>query len=111
MTLPSLATFMLRAGGVAPADTLTPVRAGGASASPARAEREPGEEWSLPMTEPIVIGLLHPGEMGAAVGRCLAGRGYLVLWASAGRGPQPAAPPPPSGPHHVRPAAAVPPPA
>jgi len=30
-----------------------------------------------------VIGLLHPGEMGAAVGRCLTGRGYTVLWASA----------------------------
>ena len=34
-----------------------------------------------------VIGVLHPGEMGAAVGRCLTGRGYTVLWASAGRGP------------------------
>ena len=34
-----------------------------------------------------VIGLLHPGEMGAAVGRCLAGRGHAVLWASARRGP------------------------
>jgi 3-hydroxyisobutyrate dehydrogenase-like beta-hydroxyacid dehydrogenase len=33
-----------------------------------------------------VIGLLHPGEMGAAVGRCLAGRGHEVLWASEGRG-------------------------
>lgn len=43
------------------------------------------------MTEPIVIGLLHPGEMGTAVGRCLAGRGYKVLWASAGRGRQTAA--------------------
>jgi 3-hydroxyisobutyrate dehydrogenase-like beta-hydroxyacid dehydrogenase len=31
------------------------------------------------------IGLLHPGEMGAAVGRWLAGRGYPVLWARAGR--------------------------
>src|SRR5262245_21842811 len=29
--------------------------------------------------------------MGAAVGRCLAGRGYQVLWASAGRGRQTAA--------------------
>ena len=29
-----------------------------------------------------VIGVLHPGEMGAAVGRCLTGRGYTVLWAS-----------------------------
>jgi 3-hydroxyisobutyrate dehydrogenase-like beta-hydroxyacid dehydrogenase len=38
-----------------------------------------------------VIGLLHPGEMGAAVGRCLTGVGYTVLWASEGRGPQTAA--------------------
>ncbi len=37
---------------------------------------------------PPVIGLLHPGEMGAEVGRCLTGRGHRVLWASAGRGPQ-----------------------
>lgn len=35
-----------------------------------------------------VIGLLHPGEMGAAVGRCLIQRGHTVLWASQGRGPQ-----------------------
>jgi 3-hydroxyisobutyrate dehydrogenase-like beta-hydroxyacid dehydrogenase len=32
------------------------------------------------------IGLLHPGEMGAAVGKCLAGAGYRVLWAPEGRG-------------------------
>ena len=38
-----------------------------------------------------VIGLLHPGEMGAAVGRCLTGAGCEVLWASDGRGPQTAA--------------------
>jgi 3-hydroxyisobutyrate dehydrogenase-like beta-hydroxyacid dehydrogenase len=38
-----------------------------------------------------VIGLLHPGEMGAAVGRCLAERGDTVLWASEGRGPETAA--------------------
>ena len=38
-----------------------------------------------------VIGLLHPGEMGAAVGRCLAGRGHEVLWAAEGRGPDTAA--------------------
>jgi 3-hydroxyisobutyrate dehydrogenase-like beta-hydroxyacid dehydrogenase len=31
------------------------------------------------------IGLLHPGEMGAAVGRCLRERGHTVLWASEGR--------------------------
>jgi 3-hydroxyisobutyrate dehydrogenase-like beta-hydroxyacid dehydrogenase len=39
----------------------------------------------------FVIGLLHPGEMGAAVGRCLTGAGYTVLWASEGRGPDTAA--------------------
>jgi 3-hydroxyisobutyrate dehydrogenase-like beta-hydroxyacid dehydrogenase len=32
-----------------------------------------------------IVGLLHPGEMGAAVGGCLAGRGHTVLWASQGR--------------------------
>ncbi|MDR2985955.1 MAG: DUF1932 domain-containing protein [Nocardiopsaceae bacterium] len=31
------------------------------------------------------IGLLHPGEMGAEVGRCLTARGHEVLWASDGR--------------------------
>jgi len=34
------------------------------------------------------IGLINPGEMGAAVGQCLTGRGYTVLWASEGRGEQ-----------------------
>jgi 3-hydroxyisobutyrate dehydrogenase-like beta-hydroxyacid dehydrogenase len=34
-----------------------------------------------------LIGLLHPGEMGAAVAACLTGRGYQVLWVPAGRGP------------------------
>ena len=34
-----------------------------------------------------VIGALHPGEMGAAVGACLTQRGLTVLWASAGRSP------------------------
>jgi 3-hydroxyisobutyrate dehydrogenase-like beta-hydroxyacid dehydrogenase len=38
-----------------------------------------------------VIGVLHPGEMGAAVGRCLARGGHTVLWASEGRRPQTAA--------------------
>jgi 3-hydroxyisobutyrate dehydrogenase-like beta-hydroxyacid dehydrogenase len=32
-----------------------------------------------------VIGLLHPGEMGAAVGQCLTKSGHAVLWASEGR--------------------------
>ncbi len=43
------------------------------------------------MTWPGAIGLLYPGDMGAAVGRCLAEQGHLVLWASAGRGEQTAA--------------------
>jgi 3-hydroxyisobutyrate dehydrogenase-like beta-hydroxyacid dehydrogenase len=38
-----------------------------------------------------VIGLLHPGQMGAAVGRCLADSGHTVLWASDSRGPDTAA--------------------
>jgi hypothetical protein len=38
-----------------------------------------------------VVGVLHPGEMGAAVGGCLTQRGLNVLWASAGRGPATAA--------------------
>ena len=33
----------------------------------------------------MTIGLLHPGEMGAAMGQCLAGAGHQVLWASQGR--------------------------
>ena len=33
----------------------------------------------------MTIGLLHPGEMGAAVGQCLAGAGYRALWAPEGR--------------------------
>ena len=33
------------------------------------------------------IGLLHPGEMGAAVGQCLVAGGHEVLWAPQGRGP------------------------
>jgi 3-hydroxyisobutyrate dehydrogenase-like beta-hydroxyacid dehydrogenase len=37
------------------------------------------------MTDHVIIGLLNPGEMGAAVGRCLTDAGYPVLWASAGR--------------------------
>jgi 3-hydroxyisobutyrate dehydrogenase-like beta-hydroxyacid dehydrogenase len=32
-----------------------------------------------------VVGILHPGEMGAAVGGALSERGETVLWASAGR--------------------------
>jgi 3-hydroxyisobutyrate dehydrogenase-like beta-hydroxyacid dehydrogenase len=36
------------------------------------------------MTQPA-IGLLHPGEMGAAVGKALRDRGHTVLWASTSR--------------------------
>ncbi len=36
------------------------------------------------MTE-LTVGLLHPGEMGAALGAVLLGRGVPVLWASEGR--------------------------
>src|SRR5579862_8064591 len=33
----------------------------------------------------MTITLLHPGEMGAAVGACLVSRGVRVVWASKGR--------------------------
>jgi 3-hydroxyisobutyrate dehydrogenase-like beta-hydroxyacid dehydrogenase len=33
----------------------------------------------------VIVGLLHPGEMGAAVGRALQANGHEVLWVSAGR--------------------------
>lgn len=39
----------------------------------------------------MAIGLLHPGEMGAAVGENLLAAGRHVLWASAGRSPETAA--------------------
>jgi 3-hydroxyisobutyrate dehydrogenase-like beta-hydroxyacid dehydrogenase len=34
------------------------------------------------------VGLLHPGEMGAALGTVLRNRGLSVVWASAGRSPE-----------------------
>jgi 3-hydroxyisobutyrate dehydrogenase-like beta-hydroxyacid dehydrogenase len=36
-------------------------------------------------TTPVTIGLLHPGEMGAAIGAQLVRAGHRVLWTSAGR--------------------------
>jgi 3-hydroxyisobutyrate dehydrogenase-like beta-hydroxyacid dehydrogenase len=33
----------------------------------------------------VTIGLLHPGEMGAAIGSVLRERGHTILWASSGR--------------------------
>jgi hypothetical protein len=38
------------------------------------------------LTQPA-IGLLHPGEMGAAVGRSVVGAANLVRWVPACRGP------------------------
>ncbi len=43
------------------------------------------------MSSNPVVGLLHPGGMGAAVGQCLTGTGHQVLWASEGRSQQTAA--------------------
>jgi 3-hydroxyisobutyrate dehydrogenase-like beta-hydroxyacid dehydrogenase len=37
------------------------------------------------MADRAIIGLLNPGDMGAAVGSCLTSAGYTVLWASQGR--------------------------
>jgi 3-hydroxyisobutyrate dehydrogenase-like beta-hydroxyacid dehydrogenase len=37
------------------------------------------------------IGVLHPGEMGAAIGRALVEQGHTVLWVAAGRSPATAA--------------------
>jgi 3-hydroxyisobutyrate dehydrogenase-like beta-hydroxyacid dehydrogenase len=39
----------------------------------------------------MTVGLLHPGEMGSAVGETLRSAGHPVLWASAGRSPETAA--------------------
>jgi 3-hydroxyisobutyrate dehydrogenase-like beta-hydroxyacid dehydrogenase len=36
-------------------------------------------------TAGVTVGLLHPGEMGAAIGATLRARGETVIWASAGR--------------------------
>ena len=43
------------------------------------------------MSGDATVGLLHPGEMGAAVGRCLAAAGHHVLWVPEGRSPASAA--------------------
>src|ERR1022692_928433 len=51
----------------------------------------------MTMPRGTVIGLLHPGEMGAAVGKCLTGRGHPVLWAAEGRSPETAARAGPAG--------------
>lgn len=49
-------------------------------------ERSAPREADKQMSRTI-LGLLHPGEMGAAVGRCLTDRGHTVLWVSQGRSP------------------------
>jgi 3-hydroxyisobutyrate dehydrogenase-like beta-hydroxyacid dehydrogenase len=43
------------------------------------------------MADSLIIGLLHPGDMGAAVAQCLTRQGLTVLWASQGRGEDTAA--------------------
>ena len=65
------------------ATDLPPVTAGGCwdRHAPTAASPAPGEMRSMGDT---TIGLLHPGEMGAAVGQCLAGAGHRVLWAAGG---------------------------
>ncbi|MBI2468884.1 MAG: phosphogluconate dehydrogenase, partial [Candidatus Rokubacteria bacterium] len=40
------------------------------------------------MTADLTVGLLHPGEMGSAVGAAARAGGARVLWASEGRGPR-----------------------
>jgi 3-hydroxyisobutyrate dehydrogenase-like beta-hydroxyacid dehydrogenase len=62
---------------------LNRTRAGAAAIPPVLASARMAD---VDTTRLSVVGLLHPGEMGAAVGRCLTGRGHEVLWASAGRG-------------------------
>jgi len=39
----------------------------------------------MPGAFPVTIGVLHPGEMGAAIGSALRSAGHTVLWASTGR--------------------------
>src|SRR3984957_13901796 len=50
---------------------------------------EPAQWWRIPLNalEALMatVGLLHPGEMGAAVGGCLVTVGHEVLWDPAGR--------------------------
>ena len=44
-------------------------------------------ESRIGKTTTVTVGLLHPGEMGSAVGATLAAQGETVIWASAGRSP------------------------
>src|SRR3990172_10486988 len=60
-----------------------PARDGGDA--PARAARG-GDVGEVMAGLASVIGLLHPGEMGSAVGATLVSGGSRVLWASEGRG-------------------------
>jgi 3-hydroxyisobutyrate dehydrogenase-like beta-hydroxyacid dehydrogenase len=45
----------------------------------------PGALTRIRETAGVTVGLLHPGEMGAAIGAALRARGETVIWASAGR--------------------------
>src|SRR5207249_10832232 len=64
-------------------------RAGGRAAARAAWRRStPGVGWSEPKGASVTtIGILHPGEMGSAVGAAARAGGARVIWASAGRGP------------------------
>src|SRR6516162_7617615 len=65
-------------------------RAGRRRSKPAAAAMIPGPGDNGNMSD-ATAGLLHPGEMGAAVGQCLAGAGHQVLWVPEGRSPASAA--------------------
>src|SRR5262245_39130615 len=54
-----------------------------------RTPRRGGRRWTRPEPSGLMlpmIGLLHPGEMGSAVGARLCDAGHDVGWASEGRG-------------------------
>src|SRR5207247_9484241 len=38
-----------------------------------------------PCRRAVIVGLLHPGEMGSAIGAALQSVGHEIVWASAGR--------------------------
>src|SRR5262245_55360173 len=56
-----------------------------------RSSAGPCDTQPMDLQSGKVVGLLHPGEMGAAVGRCLTAAGHTVLWAPDGRSEQTAA--------------------
>src|SRR5204863_1240567 len=75
--------------------TSGPTRSRSSATAPASRSSTRGRSFRAPTTggrrgasfssSAMVIGLLHPGEMGSAVGDALRGAGLQVLWASDGR--------------------------